>query len=273
MDTILNVGLTEEIVENLSNNTNDFLWIWECYFKFIKDYSKNIMGVDLECFEYIQNIQKNKLDLSKEELKNLSNKLKEEYRLKTQAEFPDNSFKQLYSIIDFAFKSWNNQKASIYRTDADIPFADGLAICIQSMVFGNNNKKCGTGIIFTRDPIAGDKKFIGNFSKQALYTTVDLNTYYYIDSNFDSSEFAIEFLKEYDYLKEICLLLENHYKDMLKVNFVVDNNKVFIIQVCKGKRTTKAALKIACDFIDEQETNNLTEQNNLLIKGKTFDKK
>lgn len=267
MDTILNVGLTEEIVENLSNNTNGFLWIWECYFNFIKDYSKNIMGVDLECFEHIQNILKNNLDLSKEELKNFSNKLKEEYLLKTQTEFPDNSLQQLYSVINTAFKSWNNERANIYRTDVNIPFTDGLAICIQSMVFGNSNIKCGTGTIFTRDPITGDKILTGNFSKQSLNTSVKLSIYsnYYVDYNFDNSAFAIEFSKEYDYLKDICVLLEKHYKDMLKVNFVVDNNNLFITQVCKGKRTAQAALKIACDFTDEQ--------NNILTKVKTFDKK
>jgi len=248
MKTISNIGLTEEIVESLSSDTNNFLWIWECYFNFIKDYSKNIMGVYLECFEYIQNILKNKLDLSIEELKNLSSKLKEEYRLKNKTEFPDNSLKQLYTIIDFAFKSWSNQRAIIYRTDTDISFSEGLSICIQPMVFGNLNKKSGTGTIFTRDPITGDKNFIGNFSKKSLDTSVNM----YIDCNFDNSTFASEFAKEYECLKNICELLEDHYKDMLKVNFFIENNKLFITQVCRGKRTAQAALKIVCDFTDEE---------------------
>lgn len=269
MNTILNVGLTEEIVENLSNNTKDYFWIWECYLNFIKDYSKNIMGVDLECFEYVNTILKNKSELTKEELRILSNKLKEEYKLITKTEFTDNSLKQLHSIIDFAFKSWNNQRANIYREDTNIPFTDGLAICIQSMIFGNKNKRCGTGTIYTRDPITGDKVFIGNFSKQSLNTYVNINMNY----EFLNSKFDIEFQKEYEQLKDICVLLENHYKDMLKINFVVDNNKLLITQVCKGKKTAIAALKITCDLIDEQKTNNLAEQNNILTKVKSFDKK
>lgn len=174
IDTILNVGLTEEIVENLSNNTDEFLWIWECYFNFIKYYAKNIMGVELSYYEYVLNILNSKINLTKEDLKNFSNGLKKEYFLKTRTEFPDNSLKQLYSIIDFVFRSWNSQKMIVYRTDMDIPFSDSLSICIQSMVFGNRNKNSGTGTVFTRDPLTGDKKLTGNFSIQSLNTFVDI---------------------------------------------------------------------------------------------------
>ena len=243
MDTILNVGLTEEIVESLSSNTTDFRWIWKCYINFINDYAKNIKGINLECFQHINDLIKDELTI--QGLKNIANILKDEYKRKTQTEFPDNSLEQLYSIIDNAFKSWNNQRANIYITDVGIPFTDGLSICIQSMVFGNINKNCKTGTIFTRDPLTGDKNLTINSSNISF------------DSNFENSTFTIEFPKEYKYLKNICQLLENHYKDMLKVDFVVENNKLFITQVCKGKRTVNAALKIACDFIDEEEAKKL----------------
>lgn len=265
MNTILNVGLTEDIVENLSKNTNDFIWIWECYLNFIQNYSKNVIGIDLECFKDIKNILKNnKPQLTIEILRMLASKLKEEYKLKVQTDFPDNSTKQLTSIINFSFKSWSNERANVFRNDLDIPFTSGLAICIQSMVFGNINKNCGTGTIFTRDPITGEKKLIGNFSKQSLETYVDLH----MDSTLERSTLSSEFSEIYGQLKDICKLLESHYKDMLKIDFVIENNKLFVIQVSKGKRTANAALKIACDFFDETITNNLVEKSFGLTKTK-----
>lgn len=256
MNTILNVGLTEEIVENLSNNTNNFVWIWELYLNFINDYSKNIMGINLEYFMHVQNVLRNKTELTKDDLKTFSIKLKDEYKLKTQTEFPDNSLYQVYSVIDAVFKSWNNPRITTYRADMDIPANNGLAIYVQSMVFGNRNKKSGIGIMFTRDPMTGDKKYIGDFFSESLYFPIDMDNSYiydYQDYNLDNSTFAIEFPKEYDYLKEICILLENCYQDMLKLNFVIENDKLFIINVCKGKRTPQAALAIACDLAEEHK--------------------
>ncbi len=270
MNTILNVGLTEQIVENLSKNTNEFVWIWECYLNFIKDYAKNIMNIDLEHYEHVKNILNNStLQLTTKELRLLSNELKEEYKLKTQTEFPDNSLEQLYSIINVAFKSWNNQKANIYRTDLDIPFMDGMAICIQTMVFGNINKNCKISTIFTRDPITGQQFFIDKYSKHSLEFSI--NTYH--DFTIEHSTLSNEFPKIYNQLKNLSKLLEFYYKDMLKIDFVIENNKLFITQVCKGKRTVSAALKIAEDFADEEKTNELNKQNNILMKVKKTDKK
>lgn len=269
MDTILNVGLTEGIVKNLSNNTNDFLWLWKCYFNLINDYAKIIIGVSLEYFQTIQDILKNKFDVTIDELTVISSKLKEEYFFKTKTKFPDDSFKQLYSIIEFALNSWNNKKSSIYRNDAGLEFSDGLSVCIQSMVLGNCSQKSGTGVIYTRDPIVGDKIYFGDFVKQSLYVSEDVNTYV----DLDKSLFAIEFAKEYETLKDICNKLEQYYNDMVKICFVIENNNLFITQVSKGKRTTAAALKIACEIADEQESMCLSDGNNSLKKINKFESK
>lgn len=244
MNTILNVGLTEEIVENLSKNTPDFLWIWENYFKFINNYAKNIMGIDLEQYQNIQIIlSRHPSLLTIEKLRKLSESLKKEYHSKTQTEFPDHSLNQLYSILNNAFKSWNNQLTNIYRKDMTIPFTDGMAICIQSMVFGNINENCKTGTIFTRSPITGKNFFIDEETKDTSRTYDDYSTI----------EFSIlnnKFPEIYKQLKNISSLLEHHYKDMLQIDYVIENNNLFITQVCIGKRTAKAALKIACDLCD-----------------------
>ena len=255
MDSVLNVGLTYDMVENLSKNTDEYIWIWECYLNFIKNYSKIIMGIDLECYEYVKEILNNNSQLTIEQLRVLFIKLKQEYKLKTQTDFPDNSTKQLYSIINIAFKSWNNDRAISYRKLNDISFEDGMAICIQPMVFGNINKNCGTGTIFTRDPISGNsideftnkKYFLGNFSKQSIENTINENK----DFINENSIFAKEYPDIYIQLKNISKVLERHYKNMLKIDFEVENNKLFITEVCVGKRTAKASLKIACDISEE----------------------
>lgn len=250
MDTILNVGLTEEIVENLSKDTNDFIWIWKCYFDFIKDYAKNIMGVDLETYEYIKNILNDeKTTLTIEELRILLAKLKKEYQLKTKIEFPNNSGEQLDSIINACFKSWSSERANIYRRDMDIPFNEGLAVSIQSMVFGNINKNCKIGTIYTRDPIIGKKLFTDETSEHTSYDFV-----YEFNQNLDEKTLLSELFPDiYRELKNISILLEQYYRDMIKINYVIENNKLFITSVCKGKRSAKAALNIACDFAEEDE--------------------
>lgn len=250
MDTILNVGLTEEIVENLSKDTNDFIWIWKCYFDFIKDYAKNIMGVDLETYEYIKNILNDeKTALTIEELRILLAKLKKEYQLKTKIEFPDNSGEQLDSIINACFKSWSSERANIYRRDMDIPFNEGLAVCIQSMIFGNINKNCKIGTIYTRDPFTGKKLFTDENTENTSYDFV-----YQFDKNLDEKTLLSELFPDiYIELKNISILLEKYYRDMIKINYVIQNNKLFITSVCKGKRSAEAALNIACDFAEEDE--------------------
>lgn len=256
MDTISNVGLTEVIVDNLSKDTNDFIWVWESYFKFINDYAKTIYNVDLETYKYVKNILNDKkTTLTKENLKVLLDKLKREYKLKTKIEFPDDYEEQLYSLINAYFKSWSNERANIYRRDMDIPAKEGMAICIQQMPFGNINKNCGIGSIYTRDPITGETKdeftgrkyFVGKFSRQSVDNKLDVN----FDFINEESTLATEFPEIYKQLKIISRRLEKHYEDMIKIDFVVENNKLSITDICKGKRTTKAGLKIQCDIFDE----------------------
>ena len=264
MDTISNVGLTEVIVDNLSKDTNNFIWVWECYFKFIKDYAKTIYNVDLETYDYVKNILTNKkTTLTIEELRVLSDKIKREYTLKTKIEFPDDSEEQLYSIINACYKSWNNERANIYRRDMDMPFNEGIAVCVQAMVNGNKNEKSGIGTIFTRDPITGatkdeftdEKYFVGKFSKQSIENNYDVNMDYI---NKDSI-LAVEFPDAYKELKAISKILEKIYQDMFEMDFVIEDSKLFITNVCKGKRTAKAALKIKCDIFDEYILNKKDE--------------
>ncbi len=263
MDTISNVGLTQGIVENLSKDTYEFIWIWECYFNFIKDYAKCIMNVELETYEYIKKILNDKkTTLSLGNLKMLLTKLKREYKLKTQTEFPDNSKEQLYSIINAAFRSWDNERVKIYRRDMDIPDSEGLAVCIQSMVFGKINKNYKIETIYTRNPITGNPFFVDESSNQ-------MSEYFANPFDEDLSKKSLlseQFPEIYSELKNISILLEKHYKDMLKIDFVIENNKLFIIEVCKGKRSAGAALKIACDFAYEDEMDKLKTQKKKLSK-------
>lgn len=250
MNTILNVGLTKEIVENLSKNTDEFVWIWENYFNLINDYARNVMGIDLEYYQNIQNtLNNNQSLLTIEKLRTLSESLKKEYKSKTLTEFPNNPLEQLYLIINNAFKAWNNPLANIYRKDMSTPFSDGMAICIQSMVFGNMNENCKTGTIFTRSPITGEKFFIDKKNNQSLETSFDV----YDDSTIEFKILSNKFPEIYNQLKNISSSLEHHYKDMLKIDYVIENNTLFITQICIGKRTAKAALKIACDFCDHSK--------------------
>lgn len=265
LESIQNIGLTESIVENLSKDTNNFIWIWECYLELIKNYSKIIMGTELECYKNIKDILENNTQLNIEELRNLSDKLKKEYKLKNKTDFPDNSLEQLHSVIKATYKSWDNKKANIYRNDTNIPFTDGISINIQSMVFGNLNKNSGTGTLYTRDPITGDKVLIGNFIPQSLnYPTTpnenNLLKYTSLYTNFP--EICTQ-------LENIIPLLETHYKDMLKIDFVIEDKKLFITQIERGKRTAPAALKIACDFYVEQSINNSSEETPYIKVKKT----
>lgn len=265
LESIQNIGLTKSIVENLSKDTNNFIWIWECYLELIKNYSEIIMGTELECYKNIKDILENNTQLNIEELRNLSDKLKKEYKLKNKTDFPDNSLEQLHSVINTAYKSWNNKKANIYRNDANIPFTDGISINIQSMIFGNLNKNSGTGTIYTRDPITGEKTLIGDFSNQSLRISFTPNE----GRLFKYTPLYTDYPEIYSQLENISVLLESHYKDMLKIDFVVENNKLFITQIEKGKRTAPAALKIACDFYVEQSINNSSEETPYIKVKKT----
>lgn len=276
MDSIINIGLTSDIVENISKNTDEFIWIWECYFELIKNYSKIVMGFDLESYGYVKDIlNKDKYKLTIEQLRILANKLKEEYKLKTKTTFPDNQVEQLYQVIDAAFNSWNNKRANIYRRDADIPFKSGMAILVQQTALGNINQKSGVGTIFTRDPVTGEvadkftnkKYFVGKFSKQEGETIVNLNE----DIIDDDGELARDFKEIYNELKDIIKILERHYKDMLKIDFVIENNKLYITDVCKGKKSAKASTKIACDIFDEYTLSKENKEIEVREKTVSFD--
>lgn len=218
----------------------------------------------METYKYVKNILNDKkTTLTKEALKVLLDKLKREYTLKTKTEFPDDSEEQLYSIINAYFKSWSNERANIYRRDMDIPAKEGMAICVQQMPFGNINKNCGIGSIYTRDPITGETKdeftgrkyFVGKFSRQAVDNKLDVN----FDFINEESTLATEFPEIYKQLKIVSRRLEKHYEDMIKIDFVIENNKLFITQICKGKRTAKAGLKIQCDIFNEYILNKKDE--------------
>lgn len=276
MNSISNVGLTDDIVQNLSKDTNDFIWIWECYFNFINDYAKCIMNTDLETYKYIKDVLNDKkTTLSIEELEMLLSKLKREYKVKTKIDFPNNTEEQLYSIINACYESWNNERANIYRRDMDMPFNEGIAICVQAMVNGNKNEKSGIGTIFTRDPITGatkneftnEKYFVGKFSKQSIENNFDVNMDYI---NKDSI-LAVEFPDIYKEIKSIAKILEKLYEDMFEIDFVIEDSKLFITNVSKGKRTTKAALKIKCDIFDEYILNKKNEVSEEKKKKVSFD--
>lgn len=276
MNSISNVGLTDDVVQNLSKGTNNFIWVWECYFNFIHDYAKCVMNVDLETYEYIKCVLNDKkATLSIEELEVLLSKLKREYKVKVKIDFPSNLEEQLYSIINACFKSWDNERANIYRRDMDIPFNEGIAVCVQSMIIGNKNKNSGIGTIFTRDPITGETKdlftgekyFVGKFSKQSIENNYDVN----IDFINGESILAVEFPGIYKEIKAIAKILEKKYQDMFEIDFVIEDNKLFITNICKGKRTSKADLKIKFDIINEEILNKKNKTLELKEKKVSYD--
>lgn len=237
MDTILNVGLNEEIIENLSKN-NDKRWLCECYLKYIYNYSKIVNNIELKKYE-------NQLD-SIEDIKQCINKLKEEYKLKTQIDFPQDPYEQLNSVIITCLNSWNSKNANIDRKDLDISFDSGLAIYIQTMVFGNKNKDSGVGYIYSRDPITGEKVKYCEFSKESQENLKYDDPYQSI-----KQEFLNKFPTIYTKLENIAEMLENNYKDLVRIDFVVEDNQLFIIRAGIGKRTMRAAIKIAYDLAEE----------------------
>lgn len=238
MDTILNVGLNEEIIENLSKNNDDNRWLWKCYLNYIYNYSRIVNNIELKKYE-------KSLD-SIEDIKQCINKLKEEYKLKTKINFPQDSYEQLNSLIITCLNSWNSQEANIYRKDSDIPFDYGLAIYIQTMVFGNKNKDSGVGYIYSRDPMTGEKvKFCEFFRESQEYLNC---IHQYATINY---EFLNNFPTIYTKLENILEMLEKQYKDMVRIDFAVEDNQLFIIRAGIGKRSAIAALRIAGDLAKE----------------------
>ena len=253
MDTILNLGLNEEVVEVLSAKSGNPRWAWDCYRRFIQMFSDVVMEVGKKYFEELIDKMKAEkgvtqdVDLTADDLKELANQFKAEYKGKIGSDFPSDPRVQLMEAIKAVFRSWDNPRANIYRRDNDIPYSWGTAVNVQMMVFGNMGNTSGTGVAFTRDPATGEKKLMGEFLMNAQGEDVVAGV---------RTPQKIEQLKEvmpevYEKFVGICNILEDHYRDMQDMEFTIEDKKLFMLQTRNGKRTAKAALKIACDLVDE----------------------
>ena len=253
MDTILNLGLNEEVVEVLSAKSNNPRWAWDCYRRFIQMYSDVVMEVGKKYFEaLIDEMKKAKgvtldVDLTAEDLKELANQFKAEYKSKIGSEFPTDPKEQLFGAIEAVFRSWDNPRANVYRRDNDIPYSWGTAVNVQMMVFGNMGETSGTGVAFTRDPATGEKKLMGEFLMNAQGEDVVAG----VRTPQKIAEMAKVMPEVFEQFQNICNILENHYRDMQDMEFTIEDKKLFMLQTRNGKRTAQAALKIACDLVDE----------------------
>ena len=253
MDTILNLGLNEDVVEVLAEKSNNPRWAWDCYRRFIQMYSDVVMEVGKKYFEELIDKMKEskgvKLDveLTAEDLKELAREFKEEYKNKIGTDFPSDPKEQLMGAIKAVFRSWDNPRANVYRRDNDIPYSWGTAVNVQSMAFGNMGDDCGTGVAFTRDPATGEKGLFGEFLTNAQGEDVVAG----VRTPMHISEMEEKFPEAFKEFKEVCKTLENHYRDMQDMEFTVEHGKLYMLQTRNGKRTAKAALKIACDLVDE----------------------
>ncbi len=253
MDTILNLGLNEEVVEVLSAKSGNPRWAWDCYRRFIQMYSDVVMEVGKKYFEALIDKMKEekgvKLDveLTAEDLKELANQFKAEYKAKIGSDFPSDPKEQLFGAIKAVFRSWDNPRANVYRRDNDIPYSWGTAVNVQMMVFGNLGETSGTGVAFTRDPATGEKKLMGEFLMNAQGEDVVAG----VRTPQKIAEMAKVMPEVFEKFQEICSILENHYRDMQDMEFTIEDKKLFMLQTRNGKRTAKAALKIACDLVDE----------------------
>ncbi len=253
MDTILNLGLNETVVNVIAEKSGNARWAWDCYRRFIQMYSDVVMEVGKKYFEEL--IDKMKADrgvqqdveLTADDLKELANQFKAEYKEKIGSDFPDEPKEQLMGAIKAVFRSWDNPRANVYRRDNDIPYSWGTAVNVQSMAFGNMGDDCGTGVAFTRDPATGEKKLMGEFLKNAQGEDVVAG----VRTPMPIAQMEQEFPEAFAQFKEVCSTLENHYRDMQDMEFTVENKKLYMLQTRNGKRTAQAALKIACDLVDE----------------------
>ncbi len=253
MDTILNLGLNEQVVEALAAKSGNPRWAWDCYRRFIQMYSDVVMEVGKKYFEQLIDIMKEKkgvtqdVDLTADDLKELANQFKAEYKSKIGEDFPTDPKEQLMGAIKAVFRSWDNPRANVYRRDNDIPYSWGTAVNVQMMAFGNMGETSGTGVAFTRNPATGEKKLFGEFLMNAQGEDVVAGV---------RTPQKIDQLKEvmpevYDEFVAICNKLENHYRDMQDMEFTIEDRKLYMLQTRNGKRTAAAALKIACDLVDE----------------------
>ena len=253
MDTILNLGLNEEVVETLAEKSGNPRWAWDCYRRFIQMYSDVVMEVGKKYFEeLIDKMKKEKgvkqdVELDADDLKELANQFKAEYKAKIGKDFPSDPKEQLMGAIKAVFRSWDNPRANVYRRDNDIPYSWGTAVNVQSMAFGNMGDDCGTGVAFTRDPATGAKGLFGEFLTNAQGEDVVAG----VRTPMHISEMEDKFPEAFEEFKKVCKTLEEHYRDMQDMEFTVEHGKLYMLQTRNGKRTAQAALKIACDLVDE----------------------
>ena len=253
MDTILNLGLNETVVETIAAKSRNPRWAWDCYRRFIQMYSDVVMEVGKKYFEELIDEMKAKkgvsqdVDLTAEDLKELASQFKAEYKEKIGEDFPDDPKKQLMGAIKAVFRSWDNPRANVYRRDNDIPYSWGTAVNVQSMAFGNMGDDCGTGVAFTRDPATGEKKLMGEFLTNAQGEDVVAG----VRTPMPIAQMEEKFPEAFEQFKQVCKTLEDHYRDMQDMEFTVENKKLYMLQTRNGKRTAQAALKIACDLVDE----------------------
>ena len=253
MDTILNLGLNEEVVHVIAEKSGNPRWAWDCYRRFIQMYSDVVMEVGKKYFEELIDKMKEEkgvtqdVDLTAEDLEKLAGQFKEEYKSKIGKDFPTDPKEQLYGAIQAVFRSWDNPRANVYRRDNDIPYSWGTAVNVQSMAFGNMGDDCGTGVAFTRVPASGAKGLFGEFltNAQGEDVVAGVRTPMHID------EMANKFPEAFKEFNEVCATLEKHYRDMQDMEFTVEHGKLYMLQTRNGKRTAQAALKIACDLVDE----------------------
>ena len=253
MDTILNLGLNEQVVEVLAKKSGNPRWAWDCYRRFIQMYSDVVMEVGKKYFEVLIDQMKERkgvtqdVELTAEDLKELAGQFKAEYRAKLGMDFPDDPKEQLMGAIKAVFRSWDNPRANVYRRENDIPYSWGTAVNVQSMAFGNMGDDCGTGVAFTRNPATGEKKLFGEFLTNAQGEDVVAG----VRTPMPISEMAEKFPEAFAQFTQVCKILENHYHDMQDMEFTVEAGKLYMLQTRNGKRTAPAALKIACDLVDE----------------------
>ncbi|HBZ63353.1 MAG TPA: pyruvate, phosphate dikinase, partial [Lachnospiraceae bacterium] len=253
MDTILNLGLNETVVNVIAEKSGNARWAWDCYRRFIQMYSDVVMEVGKKYFEELidkmkadRGVQQD-VDLTADDLKELASQFKAEYKAKIGEDFPDDPKEQLMGAIKAVFRSWDNPRANVYRRDNDIPYSWGTAVNVQMMAFGNMGDDCGTGVAFTRDPATGANGLFGEFLTNAQGEDVVAG----VRTPMHISEMEEKFPEAFKQFKDVCQRLENHYRDMQDMEFTVEHGKLFMLQTRNGKRTAQAALKIACDLVDE----------------------
>ena len=253
MDTILNLGLNEDVVETMAAKTGNARWAWDCYRRFIQMYSDVVMEVGKKYFEQLIDEMKEKkgvtqdIELTADDLKELAFAFKAEYKNKIGKDFPSDPKEQLMGAVEAVFRSWDNPRANVYRRDNDIPYSWGTAVNVQMMAFGNMGDNCGTGVAFTRDPATGEPGLMGEFLVNAQGEDVVAG----VRTPMPIAQMAEKFPEAFAEFNKVCAILEDHYRDMQDMEFTIENRKLYMLQTRNGKRTAKAALKIACDLVDE----------------------